>query len=89
MMNAGNPELAFEFSQLPNAGVGLARVEFIINNVIGIHPKVRMKKAGKRLPAFFSFSKELCSPLSFVFLSAAPDVSESENSRLFTVMPFS
>ena len=38
-MNVGNPELAFEFSQLPNAGVGLARVEFIINNVIGIHPK--------------------------------------------------
>ena len=39
MMNVGNPELAFEFSQLPNAGVGLARVEFVINNVIGIHPK--------------------------------------------------
>ena len=39
MMNVGNPELAFEFSQLPNGGVGLARVEFIINNVIGIHPK--------------------------------------------------
>ena len=39
MMNVGNPELAFEFSQLPNAGVGLARLEFIINNVIGIHPK--------------------------------------------------
>ena len=38
MMNVGNPELAFEFSQLPNAGVGLARVEFIINNVIGVHP---------------------------------------------------
>ncbi len=39
MMNVGYPELAFEFAQLPNAGVGLARVEFIINNVIGIHPK--------------------------------------------------
>ncbi|MDR2637554.1 MAG: phosphoenolpyruvate synthase, partial [Zoogloeaceae bacterium] len=39
MMNVGNPELAFEFAQLPNAGVGLARVEFVINNVIGIHPK--------------------------------------------------
>ena len=39
MMNVGNPELAFEFSQLPNAGVGLARLEFIINNVIGVHPK--------------------------------------------------
>ncbi|MDR0529614.1 MAG: phosphoenolpyruvate synthase [Zoogloeaceae bacterium] len=39
MMNVGNPELAFEFAQLPNSGVGLARVEFVINNVIGIHPK--------------------------------------------------
>ena len=39
MMNVGNPELAFEFAQIPNAGVGLARLEFIINNVIGIHPK--------------------------------------------------
>ncbi|MDR2506637.1 MAG: phosphoenolpyruvate synthase [Candidatus Accumulibacter sp.] len=39
MMNVGNPELAFEFAQLPNSGVGLARLEFIINNVIGIHPK--------------------------------------------------
>ena len=39
MMNVGNPQLAFEFSQLPNDGVGLARLEFIINNHIGIHPK--------------------------------------------------
>src|SRR2546421_4844100 len=38
-MNVGNPQLAFQFSQLPNAGVGLARLEFIINNEIGIHPK--------------------------------------------------
>ena len=39
MMNVGNPELAFEFAQIPNAGVGLARLEFVINNVIGVHPK--------------------------------------------------
>ncbi len=39
MMNVGNPELAFEFAQIPNDGVGLARVEFVINNMIGIHPK--------------------------------------------------
>ena len=38
MMNVGNPDLAFEFAQLPNDGVGLARLEFIINNNIGIHP---------------------------------------------------
>ncbi len=39
MMNVGNPQLAFDFCQLPNSGVGLARLEFIINNNIGIHPK--------------------------------------------------
>jgi len=38
-MNIGNPQLAFGFSQLPNAGVGLARLEFIINNEIGVHPR--------------------------------------------------
>src|ERR1051325_5252336 len=38
-MNVGNPELAFEFAQLPNAGVGLARLEFIINNEIGVPPR--------------------------------------------------
>ena len=39
MMNIGNPSMAFDFAQLPNAGVGLARLEFIINNIIGVHPK--------------------------------------------------
>ena len=39
MMNVGNPQLAFDFAQMPNSGVGLARVEFIINNNIGVHPK--------------------------------------------------
>ena len=39
MMNVGNPQLAFDFCQMPNAGVGLARLEFIINNNIGVHPK--------------------------------------------------
>ena len=38
-MNVGNPQLAFDFCQLPNEGVGLARLEFIINNNIGVHPK--------------------------------------------------
>jgi pyruvate, water dikinase len=38
-MNVGNPQLAFDFCQLPNEGVGLARLEFIISNTIGIHPK--------------------------------------------------
>ncbi|GAB4450305.1 MAG: hypothetical protein OHK0026_15950 [Rhodocyclaceae bacterium] len=39
LMNVGNPELAFEFQSIPNGGVGLARLEFVINNTIGIHPK--------------------------------------------------
>ncbi|WP_348683580.1 phosphoenolpyruvate synthase [Acidovorax soli] len=39
MMNVGNPQLAFDFALLPNQGVGLARLEFIINNNIGVHPK--------------------------------------------------
>jgi len=39
MMNVGNPQLAFDFQRIPNAGVGLARLEFIINNNIGVHPR--------------------------------------------------
>jgi len=39
MMNVGNPDRAFDFSTLPNEGVGLARLEFIINRIIGVHPK--------------------------------------------------
>ncbi len=39
MMNVGNPDRAFDFAQIPNAGVGLARLEFIINRMIGVHPK--------------------------------------------------
>jgi len=44
-MNVGNPQLAFEFAQLPNAGVGLARLEFIINNEIGVHPRACLEHA--------------------------------------------
>ncbi|MEN0677424.1 phosphoenolpyruvate synthase [Plesiomonas shigelloides] len=39
MMNVGNPDRAFDFARLPNEGVGLARLEFIINRMIGVHPK--------------------------------------------------
>jgi pyruvate,water dikinase len=48
-MNVGNPELAFEFAQLPNAGVGLARLEFVINNEIGVHPRACLEYS--ELPA--------------------------------------
>lgn len=46
MMNVGNPDRAFDFAQLPNAGVGLARLEFIINRMIGVHPKALLNYAG-------------------------------------------
>jgi pyruvate, water dikinase len=48
-MNVGNPQLAFDFAQLPNAGVGLARLEFVINNEIGVHPRACLEYA--QLPA--------------------------------------
>ncbi len=47
-MNVGNPERAFDFQRLPNAGVGLARLEFIIGNTIGIHPRALLEF--ERLP---------------------------------------
>lgn len=43
MMNVGNPDRAFDFCQVPNHGVGLARMEFIINNMIGIHPRALLE----------------------------------------------
>jgi pyruvate,water dikinase len=43
MMNVGNPSRAFDFASIPNTGVGLARLEFIINNTIGIHPKALLQ----------------------------------------------
>ncbi len=47
MMNVGNPERAFDFASLPNAGIGLARLEFIINRMIGIHPKALLNFAAQ------------------------------------------
>ncbi len=46
MLNVGNPTLAFEFAQMPSFGIGLARLEFVINNMIGIHPKAALNFAG-------------------------------------------
>ena len=67
MMNIGNPQLAFEFCQIPNKGVGLARLEFIINNNIGVHPKLvleypnipgEMRDVVERLSAGYSSPRE-------------------------------
>jgi len=43
MMNVGNPERAFQFANIPNFGIGLARLEFVINNMIGIHPRALLE----------------------------------------------
>ncbi|MGR5410009.1 phosphoenolpyruvate synthase [Vibrio sp. PNB22_8_1] len=48
MMNVGNPDRAFDFAQIPNEGVGLARLEFIINKMIGIHPKALLNFDAQR-----------------------------------------
>ncbi|GAB6387416.1 phosphoenolpyruvate synthase [Stutzerimonas marianensis] len=56
MMNVGNPDRAFDFAQLPNEGVGLARLEFIINRMIGVHPKALLNFDG--LPADIKGSVE-------------------------------
>ena len=67
MLNVGNPQLAFDFQSLPNAGVGLARLEFIINNNIGVHPKAvldypnldpELKNAVERLSAGYANPRE-------------------------------
>ena len=67
MMNVGNPQLAFDFQAIPNQGVGLARLEFIVNNNIGIHPKVileypnvpsELRDAVERLTAGYPSPKE-------------------------------
>ncbi len=46
MMNVGNPDRAFDFACLPNEGVGLARLEFIINRMIGVHPRALLRRSG-------------------------------------------
>ncbi|MGC2167223.1 MAG: phosphoenolpyruvate synthase [Gallionella sp.] len=68
MLNVGNPTLAFEFAQMPSAGIGLARLEFVINNLIGIHPKAALQYA--TLPtdlraAVLKQSRGYDDPLSF------------------------
>ena len=68
MLNVGNPTLAFEFAQLPSAGVGLARLEFIINNLIGIHPKAVLeynKLPGKLHDAVMKRAAGYADPVEF------------------------
>jgi pyruvate, water dikinase len=67
-MNVGNPQLAFDFAQLPNEGVGLARLEFIISNTIGIHPKACLEYAtlpGDVRAAVAKASRGYADPVTF------------------------
>ncbi len=67
-MNVGNPELAFDFQRLPNAGIGLARLEFIIARMIGVHPKAALaypKLAPDLKRAIDDLSAGYADPVSF------------------------
>jgi pyruvate,water dikinase len=68
MMNVGNPDEAFHFAMLPNEGVGLARLEFIINTAIGIHPNAALeydKLPQKERQAIAARSQSYADPVSF------------------------
>lgn len=61
MMNVGNPDRAFDFASIPNAGVGLARLEFIINRMIGVHPQALLE-FDKQSPELQSTIRKLSAP---------------------------
>lgn len=68
MLNVGNPMLAFEFAQMPSKGIGLARLEFVINNMIGIHPKAVLeydKLPGDLQAAVLQKSQGYADPVDF------------------------
>ncbi len=86
MMNVGNPDRAFDFANIPNHGVGLARLEFIVNRMIGVHPKalldfdsqradmkemIREQMAGYPDPVEF-FVAKLCEGVSSIAAAFAP-----------------
>jgi len=76
MMNVGNPERAFDFASIPHSGVGLARLEFIINRMIGIHPR-----------ALLEFSK-LAAPLQATIREhIGPDIEPVEDANRSTSIP--
>ncbi|NJD30947.1 MAG: phosphoenolpyruvate synthase, partial [Gammaproteobacteria bacterium] len=87
MMNVGNPDRAFDFAAIPNRGVGLARLEFIINRMIGVHPKallgfdgldddlkdtIRRQMAGYADPVEF-YVEKLCEGVSTIAAAFAPE----------------
>jgi pyruvate,water dikinase len=87
MMNVGNPDRAFDFAGIPNRGVGLARLEFIINRMIGVHPKallgfdgldpdlkdtIRRQMAGYSDPVGF-YVEKLCEGIGTIAAAFAPE----------------
>ena len=87
MMNVGNPDRAFDFAAIPNNGVGLARLEFIINRMIGVHPKallefdslapdlrdtIRRQMAGYSDPVEF-YVEKLCEGIGTIAAAFAPE----------------
>ncbi len=87
MMNVGNPDRAFDFAAIPNRGVGLARLEFIINRMIGVHPRallefdrldadlkdtIRRQMAGYQDPVEFYIEK-LCEGIGTIAAAFAPE----------------
>ena len=87
MMNVGNPDRAFDFAGIPNRGVGLARLEFIINRMIGVHPKallgfdaldpdlkdtIRRQMAGYSDPVEF-YVEKLCEGIGTIAAAFAPE----------------
>jgi pyruvate,water dikinase len=87
MMNVGNPDRAFDFAAIPNRGVGLARLEFIINRMIGVHPKallgfdgldpdlkdtIRRQMAGYSDPVEF-YVEKLCEGIGTIAAAFAPE----------------
>jgi pyruvate,water dikinase len=87
MMNVGNPDRAFDFAGIPNRGVGLARLEFIINRMIGVHPKallgfdnldpdlkdtIRRQMAGYTDPVEF-YVEKLCEGVGTIAAAFAPE----------------
>jgi phosphohistidine swiveling domain-containing protein len=82
MMNVGNPQLAFDFCQMPNNGVGLARLEFIINNNIGVHPKAILD-----YPNIDSDLKKAVESVARGHASPAPSMSTSWPKALPPLLP--
>ncbi|MGD8477405.1 MAG: phosphoenolpyruvate synthase, partial [Burkholderiales bacterium] len=77
-MNVGNPELAFDFQRLPNAGIGLARLEFIIARMIGVHPKAALaypKLPAKTKEAVETQSRGYADPVAFYVDKLAEGIS--------------